>query len=72
VARFPVILPWNVGAIGFADAGRVYTGGASPGGWHTGAGGGLWLGVVEWSANGNILITNNPRRRVLFGLGFDF
>jgi len=31
----------HVGAFGLADAGRVYVDGDSPGGWHTGFGGGL-------------------------------
>lgn len=35
VARF------HLGAFGLADAGRVYVGGDSPGGWHTGLGGGV-------------------------------
>ncbi|HKP74270.1 MAG TPA: BamA/TamA family outer membrane protein [Longimicrobiaceae bacterium] len=35
VARF------HLGAFGLADAGRVYLGGESPGGWHTSTGGGL-------------------------------
>jgi hypothetical protein len=34
---------FHVGAFGLADAGRVYVGGDSPGGWHTGVGGGLSL-----------------------------
>ncbi len=31
------------GAIGFVDVGRVFYEGESPGGWHTGYGGGIWL-----------------------------
>ena len=47
LARFAFILPLNVGVYGFADAGRVYVDGASPGGWHTAKGVGLWLGILS-------------------------
>jgi hemolysin activation/secretion protein len=42
-----VVLPTSLGVFGFADAGRVYLDGASPGGWHTSTGGGLWLQPVQ-------------------------
>ena len=38
-----VLVPVDIGVFGFADAGRVYLGGVSTGGWHTGFGGGIWL-----------------------------
>ena len=38
-----VVVPVAVGIFGFADAGRVYVDGASPGGWHTGVGGGIYF-----------------------------
>lgn len=47
IADFALILPLDVGLYGYADAGRVYVDGASPGGWHTGAGAGIWVGVVN-------------------------
>ncbi len=47
VARFPLILPFDVGVFGFADAGRVYVGGNSPGGWHRSTGVGLWVGILN-------------------------
>src|SRR5438046_9136232 len=51
VAKFPFILPLDVGAIGFGDAGRVYLNGQSPGGWHTAAGGGFWGGYLYPGTN---------------------
>lgn len=33
----------HLGVLGLVDTGRVWVGGASPGGWHTGGGGGLWF-----------------------------
>ena len=38
-----VVVPVAVGIFGFADAGRVYVDGATPGGWHTGVGGGIYF-----------------------------
>ena len=38
-----IVVPVGVGVFGFWDAGRVSLEGASPGGWHTGVGGGLWV-----------------------------
>ncbi len=47
LARFAYVLPLNVGVFGFAEAGRVYLNGESPGGWHTATGVGLWLGILN-------------------------
>jgi hypothetical protein len=41
-----IVVPVSLGLLGFADAGRVYLDGASPGGWHTTVGGGVWLRPV--------------------------
>ncbi len=38
-----VVVPVAIGVFGFADAGRVYLDGDSPGGWHTSFGGGIWF-----------------------------
>lgn len=72
IARFPFILPMNTGVFGFADAARVYLDGESPGGWHTGLGGGLWIGVLKPSTGLSVTFTNNRARRTLFGVGFAF
>ena len=72
IARFPLIVPLNTGVFGFADAGRVYMDGKSPDGWHTGAGGGLWLGVLKPSTSISITFTNNRDRKILVGTGFVF
>ena len=44
LARFKLLMPLRAGILGLAEAGRVYVDGASPGGWHSRAGGGVWLG----------------------------
>lgn len=41
-----IVVPVSLGVFGFTDAGRVYLDGASPGGWHTSVGGGVWLRPV--------------------------
>jgi len=43
----PLALPAIWGVFGNFDVGRVYVDGDSPGGWHTGGGGGLWLGFLD-------------------------
>ncbi len=42
-----VVVPVGIGVFGLADAGRVWLDGASPGGWHTSLGGGLWFQPVS-------------------------
>ena len=72
VAQFPLILPLNVGLIGFVDVARVYVDGESPGGWHQGAGAGVSIGVVRPDVGVTVMRTNNPERRTLVTLGFTF
>ena len=72
IAQFPFILPLDVGALGFADAGRVYLNGQSPGGWHSAAGGGFWVGYLNPGINFNVLLTNRSQRRVVTNIGFAF
>jgi hypothetical protein len=59
IAKFPFILPLDVGALAFDDIGRVYVNGDSPGGWHNAAGGGLWFGYLNPGINFNILYSNH-------------
>jgi outer membrane protein assembly factor BamA len=47
VGRTSLALPAIWGVFGNADAGRVYVNGRSPGGWHRGAGGGVWLAFLD-------------------------
>ncbi len=72
IANFPLILPLNTGIFGFTDAGRVYVDGKSPGGWHTGRGVGIWLGVLKPSTSISVTFTDNRDRKVLVGTGFVF
>lgn len=72
IAKFPLFLPLNTGVFGFADAGRVYVDGKSPGGWHSGLGMGIWLGVMKPSTSISVTFTDNRDRKVLVGTGFVF
>jgi hypothetical protein len=86
VAKFPFILPLDVGLLGFVDVARVYVdqpivfatmqstnlGDSSPGGWHKGAGGGFWVGLINPGTSLNVLITNNSNRRIISSFGFAF
>ena len=47
IAKFPFILPLDVGALAFTDVGRVYLNGNSPGGWHNAAGAGLVVWIPQ-------------------------
>lgn len=41
--KVPLLIKWNAGVFGLADAGRVWFDGQSKGDWHTSIGGGFWL-----------------------------
>ncbi|HET9503807.1 MAG TPA: hypothetical protein VFO93_09710 [Hymenobacter sp.] len=64
-------LPFYYGVFGFYDQGRVYYQGASPGGWHAGYGGGIYLApVVETMAFSVSYQVSEENTLVQFGLGF--
>jgi hypothetical protein len=58
---------------GNADAGRVYVDGRSPGGWHTGVGGGVWVALLDRANTATVGITHSREQtsvRAGFGFGF--
>jgi len=66
-------LPIEAGILGLAEAGRVYVGGDSPGGWHTAVGGGSWVGLKGYSRVLTLTMVNDGGRASLYlrgGLGF--
>lgn len=65
-------LPLDFGVLGFADAGRVYVDGESPGGWHSVVGGGVWVGVLDPATGVSVLFTNSKDNRVVVGTGLRF
>ncbi|MFN2601553.1 MAG: hypothetical protein ABR582_02225 [Gemmatimonadaceae bacterium] len=72
IAKFPLIVPLDVGLLGFLDVAKVYVDGDSPGGWHKGTGGGFWVGFLNPGKSLNVLFTNNSNRRVISSFGFAF
>ena len=60
----------RLGVLGLADAGRVYVDGSSPGGWHTGYGGGLFLETMETAVHA--VWARGEEDRVYVGLGLPF
>jgi hypothetical protein len=72
IAQFPLILPLDVGLLGFVDAARVYVNGDSPGGWHSAAGAGFWVGYLNPGTSVNVLFTNNRESRITSSFGFAF
>ena len=70
--RVATIVPTKIGVLGFSDAAKVFVDGDSPGGWHTAAGGGFWVGAVTDERNVSVLFTNNRDRRMMVSLGFAF
>jgi outer membrane protein assembly factor BamA len=65
-------LPLDFGVLGFADAGRVYVKGESPGGWHSVVGGGVWVGVLDPATGVSVVFTNSKDSRVVVGTGLRF
>jgi len=73
LGRVPLILPLDLGIYGFADAGRVFVEGASPGGWHTGSGVGFWVGILNPATALNFeLGAGGGRTRIRVKTGLDF
>ena len=73
LAHFAFVLPLDIGVYGYGDAGRVYLDGESPGGWHTGAGVGLWIGLLNPTTALSLEVGDQRRRnnpRVRTGLSF--
>ena len=70
IARIVLLTRGQLGAIGFADAGRVWFDGHSDGEWHTGAGGGLWFGSLERQVS--FTYARGEEHRVYFYYGMPF
>jgi len=73
LARFKLVVPLRTGIIGVAEAGRVYVGGASPGGWHSRTGEGVWFGMGSASPVVTLMRTTEPGHSgIQLGLGLNF
>lgn len=67
------IVSTHVGAFAFGDAGRVFVGGSSPGGWHADAGAGISLAPVSREMTFTVSVASSPEGVfVTGGVGFAF
>lgn len=64
VGRVQLLVNGELGIFGLADAGRVWYDGASPGGWHTGVGGGVWFDSLGRAAS--LSLASGERVRLYF------
>ena len=60
LVQFSLIVPLEAGLLGIAEAGRVYVGGASTGGWHAIQGGGFFVGRRDDTPSFILTMTNEP------------
>lgn len=73
LGRPRVVVPVSMGVFAFSDIGRVYVDGESPGSWHTGVGGGVWLQpaghsyMLRWG-----LGTSDEGEKVYLALGLPY
>jgi len=73
VTQFNLVTPNLLGVFGAVDAGRVWVDGESPGGYHLGYGGGIWIGFL--GARNVISVSwmkGDETEGLYFGLGFEF
>jgi len=76
LGTFFFMLPGEGGVFGLADVGRVFVDGDSPGGWHTGFGGGVWFTFytfLETSNSVSLSVVGSEERTAFYmGMGFGF
>lgn len=73
LVRSQGLFPALWGIFGNTDAGRVYVDGRSPGGWHTSAGGGAWVALLDRANTLSIGFAQSREQTLLYaGLGFPF
>jgi hypothetical protein len=73
LVRFKLIAPLRAGVLGIAEAGRVYAGGQSPGGWYARTGEGIWFGKQDMSPVVTFARTTEPGNtgiHIRLGLNF--
>ncbi len=66
----PLLVKWQSGIFGLADAGRVWFDGRSPGGWHSGFGGGFWLSSLGQTFS--VSYAHGEEHRFYFQRGLSF
>jgi outer membrane protein assembly factor BamA len=73
LGRWTLLVPTEVGLFALADAGRVWLDEESPGGYHTDAGGGLWLAPLNRDVILTVAVASSVEGVfVVGGVGFGF
>lgn len=73
LARVKLILPGDLGVLGFADGGRVFLDGEDSRDWHTSAGGGIWFAPLVRTNVFSVTVANSEEDTlVYFRSGFHF
>jgi hypothetical protein len=72
LTRFNFISRGDLGVIALADAGRVWVDGESPGAWHTGVGGGLWIGILDRTRTFSLVYAHGEEGALYFSFGVPF
>ena len=72
LTHFRFIIPVRGGVTGVAEAARVYVDGSSPGGWHSTAGGGIWIGRIYGPQTLSLIETGGEKHGVQLRLGLSF
>ena len=73
VSRFFVALPGEWGLFGFADSGRVWLAGETSDTWHSGFGGGIWIGLLSRANSIAFTVAQSEERTAFYvRAGFSF
>jgi hypothetical protein len=70
LGRAYALVRGDAGILAFSDVGRVFVEGDSPGGWHTGVGGGLWFTTLGQTVTA--VAAHGEGMRYYLKLGFPF
>ncbi|HET6764272.1 MAG TPA: hypothetical protein VFH27_11390, partial [Longimicrobiaceae bacterium] len=62
----------DLGVLGLTDAGRVWMDGASPGGWHTAYGGGVWFSFLDRTRTASLVWAHGERGALYAHLAIPF
>jgi hypothetical protein len=72
LGRAKLLVRGELGVFGLADAGRVWYGGESPGGWHTAVGGGLFFTFKDRAKAVSVYYAKGEEGKIYFDFGLPF
>lgn len=67
-----LVMRGTLGVLGLGDAGRVWYQGASPDGWHTAAGGGVFFTFLDATRAASVVYAKGEQGKIYFTLGLPF